>query len=468
MVSACRREGRMNQNAVKGSITHSRVSRRITAIVGALALVFTISSSVGASPVKQPVRNDGLEVHVRPYIELPDASSGLPPRINSFASVGGDLYVGVQTDGLIYRVSGSYDNPKTSVWFDVRTAIELSTDQVLDNTNNAHGGLRSIAFHPGFLTNGLFYTSVMERRPDSTGGHRYISDVATPIAADSVLIEWRIDLTTMKPISTSYREVFRVGMPVYDHPIKGIAFDPFASPGDENYGLLYVGHGDGSVLSALAGGGQNNDALGKILRIDPTVHGGSPYRISPSNPFVNDPSMPGEVFSFGHRNPHNLAFVRYNGTSVLLVAEAGRDNVEEINIIKGGDDYGWPQREGTFVHLAAGGEDVGVTPLPLNDAQNGFTYPAAQLGHTGAPNEAIAGGYAIDNNSDLDGHYFYSDFPISGKLYHSSVEELVGATTKLDPADPSRDSPTDLSQATIRLATIRFDHDANETTRSTW
>lgn len=64
----------------------------------------------------------------------------------------------------------------------------------------------------------------------------------------------------MVPIPTSYGEAFRVAMPRYDHPIKQIVFKA---------GYLYIGHGDGSLSSAIAGGGQGNDALGKVLRIDP-------------------------------------------------------------------------------------------------------------------------------------------------------------------------------------------------------
>lgn len=45
-------------------------------------------------------------------------------------------------------------------------------------------------------------------------------------------------------------------MPVYDHPVEQMAFDGL---------YLLVGHGDGSGKSAITGGGQNSDALGKVL-----------------------------------------------------------------------------------------------------------------------------------------------------------------------------------------------------------
>ena len=66
-------------------------------------------------------------------------------------------------------------------------------------------------------------------------------------------IVWTYDNESGQVDPTSYREMFRVGMHVYDHPIKGIVFNPYAKLGDEDYGLLYIGHGDGSLQSAIAG-----------------------------------------------------------------------------------------------------------------------------------------------------------------------------------------------------------------------
>lgn len=439
--------------------------------MASLSVASAGSHRAGANPVTAPVQETGLILEVAPLVTLPDTGSGTAPRINNLTFQGQDLYVVEERDGLIYKISNPLTNPQRTMWFDVGQAIADSTNRELDQSNPVHGGLRSLAFHPDFLTNGRFYTSVLESRPGSPDNHVYISDAASPVAADSVLIEWQVPAATQTPDPQSYREVFRVGLPVYDHPIKGIAFNPNAEPADDDYGLLYVGHGDGSVASAVAGGGQNPDALGKILRINPLGSGTKSYSIPASNPFIADPAMPDEVYSLGHRNPHNLAFIRFDGEDVLLVADAGRDNVEEINIIVPGGDYGWPLREGTFVHLQTGGLDVGVTPLPTDEASTGFRYPAAQVGHTGPVGatfvgQAIAGGYAVDNGSELSGHYFYSDFPVSGTVFHSSVADLMSAVTSLDPGDLGRSHPDDLTQAATNTTQIHFDHDNSPSTPS--
>jgi len=212
---------------------------------------------------------------------------------------------------------------------------------------NWHAGLRSVAFHPEFASNGKFYVSLMERRPGDPTQHHYLSDVTVPIVADGVLIEFTADPDSLQVDPFSYRELFRVGMTTYDHTIKQIAFNPHAQPGSEDYGLLYIGHGDGSVKSATAGGGQSRDALGKILRINPLQTATANYGIPDDNPFVGDNTMLDEVFSVGHRNPHHLAFA---SDGRIFVAEPGRDNIDEINVIESGANYGWSAREGTYVH----------------------------------------------------------------------------------------------------------------------
>ncbi len=333
--------------------------------------------------------DDALVLELAPFAELPLNSRGHAPRINVLTHSQGRLFAGTENDGRIYEITGGGPG---RLWFDVADAIVRATGRILDGYQTWHSGLRSIAFHPDFARNGLFYASLMEQRPADPAGHHYVSDVSqgeVPIGADSVLVEWRADPITMAVDASSYREVLRVGMPVYDHTIKQIAFNPLARAGDADHGLLYVAHGDGSVESATAGGGQRKDARGKILRIDPRAQGnGAPYGIPANNPFVGSSTMLAEVYSFGHRNPHHLAFLS-NG--MIVSAEPGRDNVEEINVIEAGANYGWSLREGTYVLKPEAGLLTGIAQLPADDVNNGFTYPAVQFGHVGAPGADFVG-----------------------------------------------------------------------------
>lgn len=428
-----------------------------------------VTKVLGNGIVNQEITSQNDEILIAKYVQLPNTlfsnGSTKQPRINTFAYAGNRNFVGVERSGIIYELKEAIDGTVTYEEFlNVATAIQANTGRDLDTSSIFHGGFRGLAFHPDFSTNGKFYTSVMESRPSQPNLHHYISDSTTPIEADSVLVEWTYNFVTNTVLTGSYREVFRVGMPVYDHPIKQITFNDYASPTDSDYGLLYIAHGDGSVESAKAGGGMNNDALGKILRIDPLESGNDPYTIPNDNPFVGDPTYLDEIYALGCRNPHTLSF-NTNGSNVHLVSgEPGRDNIEEINIITKGGNYGWPEREGTFVHLEEKrGIIQGNSPLPDNDANNGYQYPTAQYGHQGNIGQgfvglAIAGGYVYEKEDFK--HYIFSDFPLTGNMYFCNYNEIITNKTTLNVSE----SPTALEQSQIYQYKILFDHDNNSAT----
>lgn len=81
---------------------------------------------------------------------------------------------------------------------------------------------------------------------------------------------------------------------------------------------------------------------GKIFRIKPD---GS---IPTDNPFYNDPEVPGQakaMWTLGHRNPQGLAFDPSTGK--LWSTEHGPDVKDELNLIRAGYNYGWPDCMGT-------------------------------------------------------------------------------------------------------------------------
>lgn len=409
-----------------------------------LLLLFATTLSNAANPVKTPILLNQMSVHTRPFAQLPP-EKGYPAKIVCIEShpETNDLYVCTLT--RIYRVT---PGGKPTLYLDVAAAISKSTDRLLSTDNKKHGGVRSVAFHPNFKFNRLFYIAAVETRAKNPGRHVYVSDMRNAVA-DSVVLEFRHDSAINRAIPGSYRSVLRVGLPVYDHPIKALAFSGI---------YLYIAHGDASVQSATAGGGRRNDALGKILRIAPLARFGRPFTIPYTNPFIRNNTMKSEVWALGFRNPHTLCFAR-DGT--LFSADAGRANAEEVNIVWKGRDYGWPEREGTFVHKG-GGIISGIRPLPPDDAKNKFVYPVAQVGHEGPfragwVGQAIAGGCPVENGSPMSGAYFYSDFPETGKLFFSNLNEIAKARTT--------GPPWLLTQARTRQAKIFFDHDGNPKTK---
>ena len=171
---------------------------------------------------------------------------------------------------------------------------------------------------------------------------------------DGVLAEWTYDFQTGQVDPNSYRELFRTNMPLQDHPIKQARFDPFARPGDADYGLLYMTHGDSNPQNSPNNDPQDRgDLMGKLIRINPLQSGADRYTIPADNPFVSssDINTLKEIYAYGFRNPHTFSFNRdAQGNIRILVGDIGRSNVEEVDLVTPGSNYGWTKREGTFVH----------------------------------------------------------------------------------------------------------------------
>ncbi len=95
-------------------------------------------------------------------------------------------------------------------------------------------------------------------------------------------------------------------------------------------GTLFVGTGDATVSSRA----QDLGSLGgKILHI---TADGAPV---PGHPFADAPL----VYSYGHRNVQGLAF---DANGRLWASEFGANAYDELNLIRPGGNYGWPEVEG--------------------------------------------------------------------------------------------------------------------------
>ena len=70
------------------------------------------------------------------------------------------------------------------------------------------------------------------------------------------------------------------------------------------------------------------------------------YTIPASNKFQmdGDPKTLGEIYAYGFRNAHRISWDMTDGT--MFASDIGMNQVEEINIVRNGENYGWMAREG--------------------------------------------------------------------------------------------------------------------------
>ena len=190
------------------------------------------------------------------------------------------------------------------------------------------------------------------------------------------------------------RELLFVDQPFANHNGGHLAFGPD--------GRLWIGLGDGGSGGDPQGNAQNlGTLLGKLLRIDPRPGAdGRPYGIPPDNPFVGRPGARPEIWAFGLRNPWRYSFDRATGD--LWLADVGQDAWEEVNVVragaKGGENYGWPLREGK--HPFRGGERPPGAVEPVHD----YSLDGGAC--------AVTGGYVYRGRklaSLLGGKYVFAD-----------------------------------------------------------
>src|SRR5690606_29990884 len=159
-----------------------------------------------------------------------------------------------------------------------------------------------------FARNGLLYTTHTEKAGSAPADFAY--DDTLNVKLQWVLSEWKTDQPEGFPFRGESRELLRINMVGQSHGVQEITFNPLSKPGDEDYGLLYVGIGDGGsaergILHINIG---PETIWSSIIRIDPAGRDSrnGKYGIPKTNPFADsrNPKALGEVYAYGFRNPH--------------------------------------------------------------------------------------------------------------------------------------------------------------------
>ncbi|EGV44462.1 PQQ-dependent sugar dehydrogenase [Bizionia argentinensis JUB59] len=191
------------------------------------------------------------------------------------------------------------------------------------------GGLMDIALHPDYKNNGWIYFSYASAEGIGNGGH-------TAIARGKLNKNQLTDLQVLYKASPNTEA--------------GQHFGSRIVLGANNY--LYFSIGDRGQRD-INPQDLSRDG-GKIYRLH---HDGS---IPKDNPFVDISNAKKATYSYGHRNTQGMTI--HPKTFAIWSHEHGPKGGDEINIIKAGENYGWP--EVTYGKNYSGTEITNQTLLP--------------------------------------------------------------------------------------------------------
>jgi glucose/arabinose dehydrogenase len=400
-------------------------------------------------PIPEPISAGDI------HIQLETVAAGLTaPNWGTFAPGGTDRLFVTDQDGILWAID--LDTGDKSVFLDV--SARLVALGVFGPDSFDERGLLGVAFHPDYMVNGLLYTYTSE----PVAGEADFSTMPDAEVANhqAVITEWQVPNpndsdSVVDP--NSARELLRVDEPQFNHNAGAVNFGPD--------GMLYIALGDGGgaddkdgqdFLGApiighgcVGNGADNNTVLGSVLRIDPRGDNSAngQYGIPSDNPFVGIDGVD-EIYAYGFRNPFRFSFDSLTGE--LYVGDVGQNDVEEIDLVVSGGNYGWNYKEGTFFFVANGNQPGYVTDVPL-DVPPDLVDPIAQYDHD--EGLAVVGGFVYRGSSiaPLVGRYVFGDFAQTfsndGRLFY------------LDQSNQIREFPL-VDQAELGLSLLGFGQDA--------
>jgi len=377
-----------------------KIQRRLLAIALTLVIVILTFVPAGARPsspdanslaaMGNPPRSLLSVDELQSAVLVPIATDlDRPVAITNAGDGSGRLFFTLQL-GQIVIYDGSQVLP--TPFLDITELVMCCGEQ----------GLLSVAFHPQYAANGLFYVNYT----DITGG-------------DTIVAQYSVsgDPNVADPGSAVI--LFEIDQPYHNHNGGGLQFGP------DDY--LYIGMGDGGSGGDPENRAQNlQELLGKMLRIDvnpiggdaPDCGGGANYSIPPDNPFVDGAGGNcDEIWAYGMRNPWRFTFDRMRGD--LFIADVGQNFWEEVDYqlaaSSGGENYGWRLMEGPACFNP---------PVDCNDGT--LTLPIIAYPHEGG-GCAVIGGYRYRGTliPEAFGRYFFADH-CTGQIWTATPRQGGG------------------------------------------
>jgi glucose/arabinose dehydrogenase len=266
-----------------------------------------------------------------------------PVHVAAPRSEPNNLYIVEKTGRIRVRVKGRVR---------ARPFLDLSNSV----TDGSEQGLLSVAFHPRYARNRLFYVDYTDRDGDTR------------------IVEYRSRGLSRKPVRT--RQIFFQDDPYSNHNGGQLAFGPD--------GYLYAGTGDGGSGGDPENRAQNLRSLfGKLLRFN--VNRRKPQPI---------------IIGYGLRNPWRFSFDRQTGD--LYIGDVGQNSWEELDFTPrrspGLENYGWRVYEGRERYTNETPNSAGNLVMPYVVLPN-------------PPNCSVIGGFVYRGSAvpAAKGRYFFSD-----------------------------------------------------------
>jgi glucose/arabinose dehydrogenase len=254
-----------------------------------------------------------------------------------------NLYIVERTGKIRVRVRGRL---RARPFLNLSNSISTGSEQ----------GLLSVAFHPRFARNRLFYVDYTDRNEDTR------------------IVEYRSRGLSRKPVRT--RQIFFQEDPYPNHNGGQLAFGPD--------GYLYAAPGDGGSGGDPENRAQNLRSLfGKLLRFN-----------------VNKRKPQPVIIGYGLRNPWRFSFDRQTGD--LYIGDVGQNSWEELDFTPrrspGLENYGWRVYEGRERYTQETPNSAGHLVTPYAVLPN-------------PPNCSVIGGFVYRGNAipSAKGRYFFSD-----------------------------------------------------------
>lgn len=182
--------------------------------------------------------------------------------------------------------------------------------------SNGQGGLLDLALHPDFANNHLLYFTYASEEG---------SNSSKSSGSNTALMRATLDVSTLSLTNQKLLYKAQPNTKKRQHYGSRIVFD--------DKGFIYFSVGDRGQRDVTPQ--DINKDGGKIYRLHDD--GGIPV----DNPFLAKNGHKSAVFSYGHRNPQGMSIDPR--TKNIWSHEHGPRGGDELNLIKKGVNYGWPE-----------------------------------------------------------------------------------------------------------------------------